>query len=769
MSGTIRENILFGRPYNLAFYESILDACALRKDLELWPAGDLTEIGERGITLSGGQVQRISIARALFSNADIYLFDDPLSAVDMHRILLFDKVDSHIYKHVIGKHGLLRNKTRIFVTHGLHHLPSVDNIVVVKSGRIIEQGTYKQLLSEKGEFSSLAAVMLADKSKMKESGDIDDHNDDLEIDDVTDGMKSNGVTPSDVTKSKTKHEIKSNHVTNDIVKLATTGTAANVNNNAGGGSLTTDEEMGKGQVGWEAYHQYMEAFSYPGVIICVFLISFSNVVSAGSSYWLNIWSSDTVENQVRLLMFYFGVYVGITVLFAVTSAAVTYLFRAFYGLKAATVLHDELLESVMQAPMSFFNVTPTGRIINRFSKDIETVCDTLPLSFFDALSEGIQVLAGVIVCSIATPLYILMVLPLVYPYIWLQRWFDVRIDTVGLLAMVISAALCVASKGHIDAGMAGMALTYAASTAGFLSFFVQDFCVLEVNVVSVERINQYIHCPREAPRHTTPPPRNWPEQGKIEFNNYSTRYREGLDYALDDLNIQIRPGERIGIVGRTGSGKSTMVLAITRILEAQKGDIQVDGLNISHIGLRDLRQNLTVVSQEPLLFATTVRENLDPFSQFSDNEIWRSLERVQMKDWAVELPERLDTLISEGGSNLSVGERQLLCMAKAILRHSKILVLDEATSSIDIKTDELIQRILREEFAGSTVLCIAHRINTILDYDRILVLGSGKVVEFDTPTALLGNPNSAFAGLCRQYQDNIAAMGSSSSSSMSLI
>lgn len=467
--------------------------------------------------------------------------------------------------------------------------------------------------------------------------------------------------------------------------------------------------------------------------------------------------------------------------------------------------------------MSFFNTTPTGRILNRFAHDLEAVSDTLPMSFYDFLTETVAVIAGLVVCSLTTPMFIFLVLPLTFPYRWIQRrylptsrnirriysisrspiyqllsesldglstirafksqqrftemmifrvnscniaylnhlytnrWFDVRLDTVGLLIMVLSAALCVFSKGKVDAAMAGLALTYAMSTAGYLSFCIQDFCVVEVNIVSVERINEYVNCPQEAPYITsTPLPEGWPRFGSVRFESYSTRYRPGLDLVLKNVDISISGGERVGVVGRTGSGKSTLVLALTRLLEASSGRIIIDGLDISLVGLQELRSSITVVPQEPILFATSLRENLDPFLEFSDNEIWRSLERVRMKPWALQLPGKLDAAIAEGGANISVGERQLLCMAKAVLRRAKILLLDEATSSIDTKTDALIQKLLREEFSGSTIICIAHRINTVLDFDKILVMDEGKAVEFGPPDVLRARRNSLFGMLCRK-------------------
>ncbi|KAI9336822.1 P-loop containing nucleoside triphosphate hydrolase protein [Zopfochytrium polystomum] len=826
VSGTIRENILFGKPWDAVKFQKIIQACALERDLDLLPAGDRTEIGERGINLSGGQRQRISLARALYSDADIYVLDDPLSAVDMH-------VDSHIFHSVIGPKGLLAERARVLVTHGLHHLSTADKVAVLKAGRIVESGRFSVLAAEEdkqSELASLARVLLSDERSLGRQDAVvtvagNAVPNEIEVLDtsfvVTRNSSGNNLSESEgtvVAEVSVTDRVEASSAT-----TAEPTVAAGPSTSVGG--LTVDEDQGTGSVGWRAYAQYIRAFSITGMGLCIGLLIFGSVVNASASWWLGYWSSAHEHDQMKGLPFYLGVYVGLVATYAIVATVTNYCFRAVFGLRAATILHDGILQAIIHAPMSFFNVTPTGRIINRFSKDLEIVCDTLPVTFYDTLYEAVIVLAGVVVCSLATPFYIFLVLPLAYPYAWLQRhylptsrdlrrlhaitrspiyqllsetldglstiraygaqeqfiqllvdrvnlnnnahitnyctnrWFDVRIDMVGLFAMVISAALCVASKGSIDAAMAGLALTYAMSTAGYLSFCVQDFSMLEVNIVAVERINEYIDCPQEAPRLVSPPPpAGWPSRGALMFENYSTRYRDNLDLVLRDLTLSISPGERVGVVGRTGSGKSTLVLAVTRVLEAAAGRILLDGVDVSQVGIRTLRESVTVVPQEPLLFATSLRENLDPFSEFSDAEIWRALDRVQMGSWASGLEGKLDAMIAEGGTNLSVGERQLLCMAKAVLRSAKVLMLDEATSSVDVKTDELIQRLLREEFADSTIICIAHRINTILGFDRILVVDAGRIVEFDRPAALLGNQDSLFASLCRQYRANVAGV-----------
>ncbi|ORY41325.1 P-loop containing nucleoside triphosphate hydrolase protein [Rhizoclosmatium globosum] len=795
LSGTIRDNIIFGNEYDPVRYASVLETCALLRDLTLWPAADQTEIGERGVNLSGGQKQRISLARALYSNADVYFLDDPLSALDAH-------VGKHVFDRMLAKDGALAGKTRVLVTHGIHHLPTVDKIWVVKDGQVVEKGTYSALVKKGGEFAKLAEVMEADEDKMREAGGKGVKSDDVvDVFDHADEETGSIEDESTVAESVLSTQI----ILQDSVPK---------------GQLTSDEEQGEGGVGWVAYKQYATAFSVKGLVLCFILSFLSNGLSICASWWLGIWSKEAPENQIEAIGFYFGIYSLIMAIVAVCGSCYTYVFLDSI-LRAATVLHDNILNSVMKAPMSFFDTTPTGRILNRFSADVDTLCDSLPVSFADAMLEIVIIITGFAACTIATPLYVFLILPLSVPYVWLQRrylgtsrdlrrltsitrspifqlldesldglptlrsygvqlafidrlismldlnnnaritnlcssrWFDVRIDVVGLLTLFISAALCILSKGHVDPGLAGLALIYASSNAGYLSFFVQDFCLVEVNIVAVERINEYVDCPKEIEGNQTSNPRaGWPTGGNLEFKNYSTRYRPGLDLVLKNLNFSIKAGERVGIVGRTGSGKSSLVLALTRILEAAEGSIELDGVDVSKLELENLRRHITVVPQEPVLFATTIRENLDPFKEFDDGALWNALEKTRMKEWAQNMPEKLDSLISEGGSNLSVGERQLICMARALLQKAAVLVLDEATSSIDIKTDELIQTILREEFTESSLLVVAHRLNTILDSDRILVLDGGRVCEFDSPARLLANPDSVFAGLCKKFQDH---------------
>ncbi|KAJ3199320.1 Multidrug resistance-associated protein 1 [Entophlyctis luteolus] len=696
LSGTVRENILFGQKFNETKYTTILQASALEHDLEIFPAGDMTEIGERGVNLSGGQRQRISLARAIYSGADVFIFDDPLSALDAH-------VGKHIFNHVIQDNGILAGKTRILVTHGIQHLLGLKRILVVGDGTIIEEGSYSELIHSDGVFANMVEVVKSDQTKMKDA-------------------EKTSLEQSSVGKLDTIETLqKSEAITNVSSPNA--------------GMLISEEEQVEGSAGWEVYKQYAEAFSVSGLALCLLLSLMSNGLSICANWWLGVWSNDNPENQTAKISFYFGVYSAIMIVVA--------------DLRAATVLHDRILQSVMRAPMSFFDSTPTGRILNRFSKDVDTLCDSLPVSFSDALLEFVIIITGFAACTIATPLFIFLVFPLAFPYVWLQkhylgtsrdlrrlhsitrspiyqlleecldglptlrsygvqeafvdrlvdmvdlnnnawitnmyssRWFDVRIDIVGLMSLFISAALCVASKGYVDPRLAGLALIYASANAGYLSFFVQDFCLMEVNIVSVERINEYVDCEQEpsgnAGAHERP--LIWPTKGALDFKKYSARYRPGMDLVLRNLDFHVNPGERVGIVGRTGSGKSTLVLGLTRVLESAGGSIELDGIDVATVELQDLRQHITVVPQEPVLFATTVRRNLDPFGRFEDAELWGCLEKVQMKEWALERPMKLDSSISERGGNLSVGDRQLICMARALLHKSRVLVLDEGESS----------------------------------------------------------------------------------------
>ncbi|XP_078381051.1 multidrug resistance-associated protein 1-like isoform X2 [Oculina patagonica] len=779
-NATVRDNILFNRAFDSARYEHIIDSCALRTDLDILPAGDSTEIGERGINLSGGQKQRVSLARAVYYNADVYLLDDPLSAVDSH-------VGKHIFDNVIGPRGLLQNKTRLLVTHGIHFLPQMDQIIVLKDGRISECGTYSELLANSGAFAEFLQ------------------------------------TYGSENHSSNSPENEESSVRNISRSISTFTNAEEVQKDAKDTKTIDDDETGKmieeersetGRVKFSVFISYLKSVGPCATILTVIFLILMETCTVGTGVWLAYWSSANVTTDKQRDM-YIGIYGGIGLgqgLFTfLVSISIT-----FGSMIASRRLHHRLLVNIMHSPMSFFDTTPLGRIVNRFSKDLYTIDDTIPRAMTDFLWCCLDVIGMIVAISYATPLF-LAVLPLLGAfYLYIQRvyvatsrqlkriesvsrspiyshyletingastiraysqqqrfirdnfyrtdenqvayystvssnrWLAIRLEFLGNCLIFFAGMFAVISRDKIMSGLVGMSLTYSLEITDTLNWLVRQTSELETHLVSVERVKEYSETATEAawiiPNNQ--PPDDWPFAGRIIMEDFDLKYREGLPLVLKQITCDVKPGEKIGIVGRTGAGKSSLALALFRILERAGGRILIDGVDIASIGLQDLRSRLTIIPQDPVLFSGSLRLNLDPFNKYTDEQLWQVLEVSHLKNFVSGLSEGLRYTIAEGGENLSVGQRQLVCLARALLRKSKILVLDEATAAVDLETDEFIQQTIRREFADRTVFTIAHRLNTIMDYDRVLVLDSGSIVEFDSPANLLSQ-NGLFTKLAQ--------------------
>ncbi|KFV82781.1 Canalicular multispecific organic anion transporter 1, partial [Struthio camelus australis] len=809
-NASLKDNILFGSELDEARYQQVLKACALLPDLELLPAGDQTEIGEKGINLSGGQKQRVSLARAVYSNADIYLLDDPLSAVDAH-------VGKYLFDHVLGPKGLLQKKTRILVTHSISFLPQVDNIVVLVAGAVSEHGSYSTLLANKGAFAQfLSSYSVQEKDAPDEKAAVEDEE---QGDEDTEPFMEEG--PDDVVTMTMKREASIQRrefsrrtfpgVLWHCLSTRSTRSRQEAQKEAPkklkGQQLIEKEAVETGKVKFSMYLRYLRAVGWV-FSFCVAMGYLAQYVAfVGTNLWLSAWTDDAQlyfnqtypPGQRDLRIGVFGV-LGIAQAIFLFIAIIL---SAHGAVQASRVMHQQLLSNILHVPMSFFDTTPTGRIVNRFAKDIFTVDETIPMSFRSWLSCFMGIISTLLMISLATPFFALIIIPLgifyyfvlrfyvstsrqlrrldsvtrspIYShfgetvsglsvsrayghqerflqqnentvdinqksvYSWIvSNWLAIRLELVGNLVVFFSALLAVISKGTLEGGIVGLSISSALNVTQTLNWLVRMTSELETNIVAVERIHEYTKVKNEAPWVTEKrPPRGWPSKGEIQFIDYKVRYRPELELVLQGITCDIGSTEKIGVVGRTGAGKSSLTNCLFRVLEAAGGKIIIDGLDIATIGLHDLRQNLTIIPQDPVLFSGTLRMNLDPFDQYSDEEVWKALELAHLKTYVQDLPEGLLHLVSEGGENLSVGQRQLVCLARALLRKAKILILDEATAAVDLETDHLIQTTIRSEFANCTVLTIAHRLHTIMDSNRVMVLQAGRIVEYDSPEELL--------------------------------
>ncbi|OPJ88667.1 ATP-binding cassette sub-family C member 3 [Patagioenas fasciata] len=810
-NATLKDNILFGQAPNDQKYQNALEACALKTDLEVLPGGDQTEIGEKGINLSGGQRQRVSLARAVYSNSDIYLLDDPLSAVDSH-------VAKHIFDKVIGPDGVLKGKTRILVTHGISFLPQVDHIIVLVDGKISEMGSYQELLKQNKDFAELLRnyaldddieedepTMLEEEEVLLAEDTLSIHNDLADNEPVTNEVRKQFLRQLSVISSEggeCPNKMSTKRRVCEKKPAEPPPPRKNLNE-----KLIQAETTETGTVKLTVFWQYVKAVSPVISLVICFLYCCQNAAAIGANVWLSDWTNEPVVNGTQHnTAMRIGVYAALGLLQGLIVLISSFTL-AMAGITAARTLHAALLENKFHTPQSFYDTTPTGRIINRFSKDIYVIDEVIPPTILMFLGTFFTSLSTMIIIIASTPLFAVVIVPLAILYYFVQRfyvatsrqlkrlesvsrspiyshfsetisgasvirayrrvksfidmsdqktdenqksyfpgivsnrWLGIRVEFVGNCIVLFAALFAVIGKNNLNPGLVGLSVSYALQVTMSLNWMVRMTSELETNIVAVERIKEYSETETEAPWiiEGKSPPADWPSKGELEFVNYSVRYRKGLDLVLKGLNLQVHGGEKIGIVGRTGAGKSSMTLCLFRILEAAKGEIKIDGVKISEIGLHDLRSRLTIIPQDPVLFSGTLRMNLDPFNKYSDEEIWKALELSHLKRFVSSQPSMLDYECSEGGENLSVGQRQLVCLARALLRKTRILILDEATAAIDLETDDLIQMTIRTQFEDCTVLTIAHRLNTIMDYTRVLVLDNGTIAEFDTPANLIAS------------------------------
>ncbi|XP_049951742.1 ATP-binding cassette sub-family C member 4-like [Schistocerca serialis cubense] len=882
--GSVRQNILFGQPYEHKKYQQVVNACALKRDFELFPFGDKTIVGERGVSLSGGQRARINLARAVYRDADIYLLDDPLSAVDTH-------VGKQLFQDCVN--GYLATKTRILATHQLQYLKDAEQIVILRNGRIEDQGTFNELLTNKSDFSNLLVSSQEETEKLKDA----------------------------VTAKLLKNQM----------SVVSTYSSVPDEDEEGDEPEETAEMIERGKLNKTLYRDYFRAgSSYLLLAWLVFVLAVGQFASNSADYWVTYWTNQeqlkmdimnkrmsfelaqviNTTNENLPAKFLSGlstppdyqnftnpteanepVYMAETVnqtasLYTEGGDSVTEVIsqiynetdgkepEAFENLKVSELnmnetddknyvtpafftrdeyiiiyticiagsifittyrsfvffkvtmnssqgLHNRMFNAILKGSMRFFDTNPSGRVLNRFSKDMGAIDELLPRAMLDA-TQIFLVMTGILVMVVIVNYYFLVIILIIGPLFYKMREIYLRtaqdikrlegttrspvfsyisaslnglttirsskaekmvvkeFDTLqdlhtsswymtitantafGFCLDVISAifvSLVILSFLTIDtgamSGFVGLAIAQSLILTGMLQYGIRQLTEVVSQMTSVERVLQYNNIEREGPFDSEPgkkPSVHWPTKGEVRFENLSLLYVPTEPPVLRDLDFTIQAGHKVGIVGRTGAGKSSLIAALFRLAKLE-GAIYIDDINTKSVGLHDLRKRISIIPQEPVLFSETIRYNLDPFQEFPDHQIWNALEEVELKD-------AVDTLefhVNEGGSNFSAGQRQLICLARAILRNNKVLVLDEATANVDPQTDSFIQKTIRTKFRDCTVLTIAHRLNTIMDSDKVLVMDSGRMVEYAHPHVLLQIPDGHFTKMVEQTGKSMEA------------
>ncbi|CAL1261487.1 unnamed protein product [Larinioides sclopetarius] len=775
LNRSLRENILLVKHIREEKYRKILDKCCLRPDLEILPAGDATEIGE---------------------------------------------------------------KTRILVTHDVSLLHKVDNIICMKDGRISEIGSYYELLKREGSFTSFVREHTNTKTmeeNMKRAirtrQDSTTSNEGIPYSEVSENSESSARERANV---KTSEEIK-RQISRPFSRFLSTESRTSIDQALSDDNmstsqkgdyckekefkLTAEEMMELGGVNARIYWEYAKHAGL-SVLFCAMLGYMLFVAfETGGNIWLSEWTAEGLHNGTQdkstttTGLTVYGVLGFSQAISVVIGSAIL-----VYGtVKASERYHKKILTSIIKAPMSFFDQTPMGRIMNRFSTDM----DTMDIQIYPILDAWLHCflysLASFVVIGINTPIFLVILLPIGVVYYIIQRlnlntyrqvmrldsttrspiyshflesiqgvssicaykvreeftkhfeeklnahmlcdfntiscnrWLQFWLDLLGCLIVLIATLLAIQARYSLGPAVVGLMITYALTVTDALMWFVRTNSELENKIISIERLDEYCKLKSEAPWFLTHDNfyYNWPPRGSIDFYGYSTRYAEGLDLVLKDINLHIEPHEKVGIVGRTGAGKSSITMALFRIVEPVQGSIVIDNIDITTVGLHCLRSKLTIIPQDPVVFTGTLRMNVDPNNEYKEEEIWESLDKAHLKTFVSNLNEGLEYDLEEGGANFSAGQRQLLCLARALLKKTKILVLDEATASVDMDTDCLIQNTIRTAFNNNTVITIAHRLNTIIDYDKIVVMESGSIREVGNPKILLEDPYSTFYQMCK--------------------
>uniref|UniRef100_A0A4W3JDH8 ATP-binding cassette, sub-family C (CFTR/MRP), member 8 n=1 Tax=Callorhinchus milii TaxID=7868 RepID=A0A4W3JDH8_CALMI len=806
MNTTVEENIIFGNPFNKQRYKTVIDACSLEPDIDILPQGDQTLIGERGINLSGGQRQRISVARSLYQQTNVVFLDDPFSALDVH-------LSDHLMQDGILKLLQEEKRTVVLVTHKLQYLPHADWIIAMKDGTIQREGTLKDIQNSDPELFEHWKTLMNRQDQQLEKETVAESKTALERKNLRRAMYSREallkVQQEDEDEGKNILYLNSVH-NKSCSKLVRA-------------------------LPWRACGKYLSAAGCLLLPLLILSQLFKHTVMVAIDYWLAKWTSDAIQLKIeaertncsnvedcRFSHSSYSIVFSILCCLGIVLCLVTSIAVEWTGLKVTKELHKNLLNKIILAPMRFFETTPLGSILNRFSADANTIDQHIPATLECLSRSTLLCVSALAVISYVTPVFLIALVPLAVACYFIQkyfrvasrdlqqlddstqlpllshfsetveglttiralrqesrfrqqllehtdanniaslfltaanRWLEVRMEYIGACVVLIAAVASITNSLYygLASGLVGLGLTYALMISNYLNWLVRNLADMEVQLGAVKRINALLQIETEnydGLLSSAQIPPNWPNEGEIKIQNLSVRYDSTLKPVLKNVNAHFSPGQKVGICGRTGSGKSSFSLAFFRMVDMFEGRIFIDGIDISKLPLNTLRSRLSIILQDPVLFSGSIRFNLDPEKKCTDSMLWEALEIAQLKHVVKALPGGLDATVTEGGENFSLGQRQLFCLARAFVRKSSVLIMDEATASIDMATENILQKVVMTAFADRTVVTIAPRVCLLLDADQILVLKEGTVEENDSVANLLAR-DSTFAALVKAHQ-----------------
>ncbi|CAL9682734.1 unnamed protein product [Knipowitschia caucasica] len=808
LNATVEENITFGSPFNKQRYKTVIDACSLQPDIDLLPFGDQTEIGERGINLSGGQRQRICVARALYQNTNIVFLDDPFSALDIH-------LSDHLMQEGILKFLQDDKRTVVLVTHKLQYLIHADWIIAMKDGSVLREGTLKDIQTHDIELYDHWKTLMNRQDHGLEKDVQQDSQTTLERKTLRRAFYSREAKLDDEDEEEEEEEEEDDNLSTATIR--------------------------RSKIPWKVCWCYMSSGGFLMVFLMVSSKLLKHSVIVAIDYWLAFWTSSktsqsrpdftnvTVTNDTSSQptlapdgSYYLPVFIALCAA-GIALCLITSLTVEFLGLSAATNLHHNLLNKIIHAPIRFFDITPLGQILNRFSADTNIIDQHIPPTLESLTRSTLLCLTAIGVISSITPIFLIALVPLAVAFYFIQkyfrvaskdlqdlddstqlpllchfsetaeglttirafrhearfkqrmleltdtnntaylflsaanRWLEVRTDYLGAVIVLTAAGASIWSSLYglpSSGGLVGLGLTYALTVTNYLNWVVRNLADLEVQMAAVKKVNSFLGTESEnyeGSMDTSQVPENWPRNGEIKIQDLCVRYDPMLKPVLKHVNAFIQPGQKVGICGRTGSGKSSLSLAFFNMVDIFEGKIVIDGIDICKLPLHTLRSRLSIILQDPVLFSGSIRFNLDPEKSCTDDRLWEALEIAQLKNMVKALPGGLDAVVTEGGENFSVGQRQLFCLARAFVRKSSILIMDEATASIDMATENILQKVVMTAFADRTVVTIAHRVSSILDAEQVMVFSSGILVESDSASNLLKQEESLFSVLHRVH------------------